>query len=122
MGHFEQNLLKSKPLMQKVEGGYAIRYITEDIINPFFGYALEGKVFIRKGLPKRVEQFVIAHEKYHLNDTHDWLGWIGAESRANVHCGLRDPVGLISTIFISIKSGRLSTYWHMLRTAGKKLP
>lgn len=80
----------------------------------FFGYSLQNTAFIRADLPMRVRKFVIKHEFHHLQDKRSWLGWIGSEVRANVVCGVRDPIGLLLTITASLRPYRLRTYWKLL--------
>jgi hypothetical protein len=120
MIEFEQRLLEARPRKLLTADGYEIKYMQLDVMGEFFGYALQNKVYVREGLSDRVEQFVVAHEMYHLKDTSKWLGWFGAETRANIACGLHDPRGLIATIRASLNKRRLTTYLRLFFTRGRQ--
>jgi hypothetical protein len=119
MNVFEQNLLDAEPIKVSHHDQFEIRYIHPNIMENFFGYTFNGKVFVRYGLTMRVQSFVIEHEKYHIHDNKHWLGWLGQELRANLACGVRDPLGLLLTIFASISVPRLKTYVALLKSGGK---
>ena len=89
------------------------------VMKGFFGYAFHDTIFIRADLPQRVRSFVLSHEKYHLMDKRKWWGWVGAELRANLSCGFRDPIGLLATVSASITRSRLKTYLRLLKTSGR---
>lgn len=72
-------------------------------------------IYIREGLPGRVERFVVNHEIYHLKDRYRRWGWFGREIRANIFCSLKDPVGLIATVWNSLNFERLGAYARTIR-------
>ncbi len=118
MNWFEKALLEAKPLRQEsviIKGrSYPVRYIESTIMEraSSFGCAYRSIIFIRSDLPDRVRSFVISHEAYHIRDEAHWLGWLGGELRANMACGLRDPIGLLLTIKASLNRTRLKAYWR----------
>lgn len=119
MNQFEKSLLKTPPIKSSSIDGREVLYQSPKTLDGFFGYALDGRVFIRSNPPRRVEKFVINHEIYHLNDRSKYLGWFGAELRANLYCGLRDPIGLILTSKESMNRDRLTKYWNLARKRGR---
>lgn len=52
-------------------------YCSKKQLYPKFGYALPSKqvVYVRDDLPGLVQEFVIAHEFYHLRDKAKWWVW-----------------------------------------------
>lgn len=72
-------------------------------------------MYVKEGLAKRVEKFVISHEIYHIQDKQSWLGWLGRELRANAVCGLKDPLGFLGTIGSSLNKKRLRAYMQALK-------
>jgi hypothetical protein len=119
MNNFELGLCAAQPIKITFDSGFEINYMDTATMDGFFGYAVSGKVFVRSNLPDPIQQFVIEHEKYHLRDRRSWLGWLGAELRANTYCGLRDPIGLIKTLLASLSKLRLKTYVVLVMTNGK---
>lgn len=127
MNWFEKKLLVNPPISYKTMTLKGRRYkvyfmkpaLMEEIQS--FGHIVGKSIYIKAGLPEKVERFVIQHEIYHLNDEHTWLGWLGKELRANVICGMKNPVGLVATIRASLTKPRLNAYWKALRHAGIKL-
>ena len=117
---FEKQLLETKPIQTEIRDAQVIRFMPKGVMQDLFGYAFNETVFIRAGLPGRVTNFVIAHEKFHLRDTSEWLGWFGSETRANISCGLRDPRGLLATIKASLSKKRLKKYYTLVVTKGIK--
>ena len=81
---------------------YTVEYIPKKEIYPAFGYSSENRAVVRQDLSPHVKKFVRAHELYHCYDQATWGGWVGREIRANVVPGLKDPVGLLSTIWATI--------------------
>lgn len=120
MNTFERKLLKTRPVKTGQFHGSEVRYMSSSVMNEFFGYAFQDKIFVRNELSKRVQAFVISHEGYHLADSHEWLGWFGAEIRANIYCGLRDPIGLIATATAKPRIRRLGLYAQLIRRLGRK--
>ena len=124
MNWFQKKLTEATPLKKVTVNSRGFKYIVY-FIEPSimeqarsFGHIVGKDIYIRADLSKRVERFVIQHEVYHLKDTRTWLGWVGKETRANVVCGMRDPVGFIATAKASLSKPRLSAYWNTLVHAG----
>lgn len=101
-----------------VVGGKSIvvEYVSKKTIYPAFGYAGGSNVVIREDLSPRVKKFVRAHEVYHCIDEASWGGWIGREIRANIVPGLKDPVGLVETIWATISDiDRIKLYLKRIK-------
>jgi len=126
MNWFEKKLTVTQPIVHKTVTFKGCRYevyfmnpaVMEEIQS--FGHIVGKSIYIKAGLPEKVERFVIQHEIYHLNDKRTWLGWLGKELRANVVCGVRDPAGLTATVRASLNRPRLNAYWRTLRHVGIK--
>lgn len=124
MNWFQKKLTEATPLknvtLTSRGGRYKIYFIDPAVmeLNQSFGHIVGKDIYIRSDLPKCVERFVIHHEVYHLNDTHTWLGWMGKETRANLVCGINDPIGLIATIKASLTKSRLKAYWNTFIHSG----
>lgn len=90
---------------------YTVEYVPKETIYPAFGYGGGDRAGVRQDLPPRVRKFVKAHELYHCTDQASWGGTLGSELRANLIPGLRDPVGLLATVWATITSvDRLKLY------------
>lgn len=119
MDPFEK-LFKAKPLRQEklVYKGHAylINYMEAGLMKAahVFGYATNGQIYLSEVLDGRVKRFVTYHEVYHLCDSQTWLGYFGMEFRANFMCGLRDPLGLLATIKMGLKSAKSSLYFRRM--------
>ncbi len=81
---------------------YTVEYVPKEDIYPAYGYGGGNSAVVRQDLPPQVKKFVKAHELYHCQDKSDFGGWLGREIRANVIPGLKDPVGLVATIWKTI--------------------
>lgn len=81
---------------------YKVFYVPKEEIYPAFGYARGYTSRIREDLSPRVKRFVKAHELYHCTDKANWGGVFGSELRANLIPGLKDPLGLIATVWKTI--------------------
>jgi hypothetical protein len=81
---------------------YAVEYVPKEDIYPAYGYGGGNSAVVRQDLPPRVKKFVKAHELYHCQDKSNFGGWLGREVRANVIPGLKDPVGLMATVWKTI--------------------
>ena len=92
-------------------------FLSKEELRPRFGYAVDSDrtVFVRRDLPRCVREFVLAHELYHLQDEAHW--WVWREIKANVAGGLKQPLGFIVCILMSLAPYRLSYYWK--RITGK---
>lgn len=119
MNLFERKLLQSTPVKLGEYKGFEIRYMNSDVMGEYFGYALNDKIFVRYMLSERVQAFVISHEKHHLVDRYKWLGWFGAELRANTICGLKNPVGFLATVKASMTRSRIETYLKLMKVRGR---
>ena len=81
---------------------YHIEYVPKEDIYPAYGYGGGNSAVVRQDLPPRVKKFVKAHELYHCQDKSNFGGWLGREIRANVIPGLKDPIGLATTVWKTI--------------------
>lgn len=81
---------------------YCVEYVPKEDIYPAYGYANGNIAVVRQDLPPRVKKFVKAHELYHCLDKSNFGGWLGKEFRANIIPGLKDPVGLVATVWKTI--------------------
>jgi hypothetical protein len=90
-------------------------YQTRDDLHPRFGLALPDKerVYVRENLPGCVKRFVTDHELYHLKDRTQW--WVLREVKANVHAGIRHPIGFVVCILMSLAPYRLRYYGKRIR-------
>jgi hypothetical protein len=79
-----------------------VEFVSKESIYPAFGYGGGNEVAVREDLSPRVKRFVKSHELYHCIDKAEWGGWIGREIRANIIPGLKDPIGLMATVWASI--------------------
>ena len=97
-----------------------VKYVPRNELYPAFGYADIKKqvAYVRKDLPKKVKIFVAEHELYHLKDKPKipkdiWarrFAGFWAELKANIYAGIRHPIGLTMTIFMSLKPYRIKLY------------
>lgn len=78
-----------------------------------FGYTYKGKIYIRNGLPARLERALFRHEVYHVEDKCKWLGKYGMEIRANIHTLLHDPLGFLAQLVYSLNLARIKTYCRL---------
>jgi len=95
---------------------YHVEYVPKESIYPAFGYGGGNSVEVRQDLPPRVKRFVKAHELYHCQDKANWGGWLGKEIRANAISGLKDPIGLVATVWETITDiDRIKLYLDRIR-------
>jgi hypothetical protein len=84
-----------------------VDYVPKEVLGSAFGMAhgLGNGDYaqVREDLSPRVKRFVKAHELYHLQDTKGG-GWLRQEIRANFYPALKDPIGLLSTVFATLAS------------------
>jgi hypothetical protein len=93
-----------------------IEYVAKEAIYPAFGYGGGNKAVIREDLSPRIKRFVTAHEVYHCIDKARWGGWVGREIRANIIPGLKDPVGLMTTIWATVSNiDRIKLYLKRIK-------
>ena len=64
---------------------------------------------IQEGLPSSVEQFVIAHERYHNKDTSTNTLW--REIKANAAAARQHPIGFVRTLWKSITNRKRMQYY-----------
>jgi hypothetical protein len=90
-------------------------YQTRDDLYPRFGLALPEKqqVYVREDLPGCVKRFVISHELYHLVDKAQWSVW--REIKASAHAAMRNPIGFIACVLMSLAPYRLRYYGQRIR-------
>lgn len=95
---------------------YTVEYVPKEEIYPAFGYGGGDKAVVRQDLPPRVKNFVKAHELYHCRDQATWGGWLGREFRANLIPGLKDPIGLLATVWATVSDiDRMKFYLNRLK-------
>jgi hypothetical protein len=94
----------------------SIEYCRKETIYPAYGkaYPEEGKAYVRKDLPRPVQQFVESHERYHLADPSRW--WLWREIRANWHAAWKHPIGFGICVLMSFKPSRLLYYAGRFRS------
>lgn len=97
---------------------YTVSYVSEEDMPGLLGFVFDGNtILIRSDIPHAVQRFVKAHELGHIKDKHLGKGgWIMDEVRATIGPGLRDPIGLLSTLLTILKKGKLKFYWNILKT------
>ncbi|KUK79667.1 MAG: hypothetical protein XD95_0206 [Microgenomates bacterium 39_7] len=108
---------KSQTKMTIVDGQpYFVEFVSKEKICPAFGYSSGSTAVVREDLPPRVKRFIEQHELFHCRDTSNLGGWIGSEIRANIVPGIKDPIGLLSTIWATITDvDRIKFYIQRLR-------
>lgn len=91
-----------------------IRYVPKKKLYPKFGFNWPDKalVHIREDLPTVVQDFVCAHEVYHLTDKATW--WVWREIKANLYAAWRCPLGFIICTLMSLAPYRLKYYWQRI--------
>ncbi len=95
---------------------YFVEYVPKEEIWPAFGYSSGSTAVVREDLPPRVKRFVEQHELFHCRDNSTFGGWIGSEIRANIVPGIKDPIGLLATIWATITDvDRIKFYIQRLR-------
>ncbi|MDA3837172.1 MAG: hypothetical protein PF542_06135 [Nanoarchaeota archaeon] len=95
-----------------------IKYVKKEKLFPAFGLADEKKqtVYIRKDLPKKVKDFVLNHELYHLKDfkrlkkKNKKYKIIWGEIKANLLTSITHPIGFLYTVILSLHPIRLKLY------------
>lgn len=87
-----------------------VKYVDRSVVYPAFGQAdVEKQIaYVRNDLPKLVEDFVAAHEVYHLTDRSKW--WLWREIKANLCVGWRHWRGFILCVAMSLTAERLKFY------------
>jgi len=95
-----------------------IIYVNKEKLYPVFGLVIfKGeRIYIRKDLPKLVQDFLLEHEKFHLLDykrlkkkhKNESLFW--SEIKANFYGFIKQPLGAIITLIMSLSWPRLKMY------------
>jgi hypothetical protein len=115
-------LLKLKPvkrgLVKDKRTSFWLNYMpaSEMQAAQFSGYTYKGEVYISEALRGRSKHYIIQHELYHIHDKKNWGGYFGKELRANIVCGLKNPIGLCFAIGHAIRNHRLKVYGLRLLT------
>jgi len=93
-----------------------IKYVEKGFISPHFGraYPQFRLALVRADLPKRVRRFVAIHELFHLHDCP--TSWLWGEVKANLYAFIREPIGGVGCVWMTIFSmDRLKYYYERLR-------
>jgi hypothetical protein len=87
-----------------------VHYVNKPALFPAFGKAdLERQIaYVRNDLPKVVQEFVTAHELYHLTDKSEW--WIWREVKASVCVDWKHWWGFFLCAIMSLTLERLRFY------------
>ncbi len=118
-------LLRTPPLYrEKVTSkskDYWINYMPSELMTEagFSGFTFEGQVYLDEDLKGLNKRFTVQHELYHLRDKQHWLGYFGKELRANVICGLKDPLGISAALYGGFRKGYLKRYLLSLAGIGQ---
>lgn len=90
----------------------SVYYTSKDDLAPRFGEQSGRTVRVREDLSLRVKRFVRRHEMEHIYDKGGRGGDIGEEIRVNLRAGLKDPIGLVATIYATLADKeRRKFYW-----------
>jgi len=94
-----------------------VTYCSKEQLYPKFGCALLSKqvAYVRDDLPDCVQEFVITHELYHLQDRSKW--WVWREMKANIVGALKHPMGFAICALMSLAPYRL--WYYLKRITGK---
>jgi len=89
-----------------------IHFVKKEKLYPAFGraYPEQGFVEIREDLPQITWDFIISHEYYHLKDKAK--NWLWREVKANLHAGVRHPIGFVVIVCMSFSKDRLNFYYN----------
>lgn len=92
-----------------------VQYVDKSALSPAFGKADPYKqtAYVRNDLPKPVQEFVAAHELYHLRDKTTW--WLLREIRATLCVDWRHWKGFLLCAFMSMRLERLKFYASRFR-------
>jgi hypothetical protein len=96
---------------------YIVKYVPKENIYPYFGKAYpefgNGTALVRSDLPKNVQDFVLRHEIYHLQDkTHKNI--ISREIHANLAPIPYSPMGFVETVFMTLTDKDRVNYYLKL--------
>ena len=92
-----------------------VQYVRKSNLFPAFGKAdMEKQIaYVRDDLPKVVQEFVAAHEIYHLSDGSKW--WIWREVKASLYIDWRHWKGFLLCAVMSLTRERLKFYANRLK-------
>lgn len=99
-------------------GKFKIKYISKSKLHPAFGCA-DGRskppvAYIRKDLPKIVQKYILEHELFHLRDFEKVkkgkYNPIIGEIKANLYGFIKQPLGAIVCLFMSLHPARIKFY------------
>ena len=112
-----ESLSKNHIEIVNIEGKqYSVEYVPKEDIYPAYGYGGGNRAVVRQDLSPRVKKFVKAHELYHCQDKSYRGGWLRREIRANLIPGMKDPLGLIATIWKTISDkDRINFYLKRIK-------
>jgi hypothetical protein len=93
-----------------MELGMKVQHVDKSTLFPAFGKADSYKqiAYVRNDLPKPVQEFVTAHELYHLGDK--TKGWFLREIRATLCVDWKHWKGFLLCAFMSMGLERLKFY------------
>lgn len=103
------NPAKSNTFPSETKEGIPIHYVEKTELGRAFGSFEGDRILVRKDLPDAIKRFVVAHEEYHSTDMTSGH-WITRELKASLFPGIKDPIGLVRTIFASLTPERLGLY------------
>ncbi len=87
-----------------------VKYVSKKKLYPAFGIALHKgeRIYIRKDLPKLIQKYLYWHESFHIIDykrlkrKKQIIFW--ADTKASVYGFVKQPIGAIMTLFLSLKN------------------
>ena len=87
-----------------------INKVAKAILYPRFGKAIISKriAMVRNDLPAAVQRFVIAHERFHIDDPA--RAWLWREIRANAAGAVKHPGGFFLACLLSLAPYRIQFY------------
>ena len=93
-----------------MEWGMKVQFVDKWTLFPAFGKAdlCTQTAYVRNDLPRPVQEFVTAHELYHLNDK--TKGWLLRELRATLCVACKHWKGFLLCAMMSLTVERLKFY------------
>lgn len=81
---------------------YKVYKVDADQLKGYYGMAFPESrtIWLLASLPQEIVPFVLAHEKYHLDDKAKY--WIWREIKANLYAAHRHPIGAMWCIWETI--------------------
>lgn len=98
-----------------------VKYVQREMLGPAFGiaYVEQQVALVREDLPPLVKDFVKLHEMYHLKDNAGW--WVWREVKASGAGALKQPLGFLLCVLLSLAPYRLNYYWKRISGRGRQL-